>query len=272
MSKFTSILARTFLQCRPMTNVSTKNMNMLSLMKSNSNPINRLAILSISDFNKRHKSSATSSLADKELATFLQDEIENETKSMETKATSPTFEGFNTELKDAKVILTKKSGKESFKVIFNVNNSLDNNSEEEYSEQKNVSDNKSNEDVELGSPISKPTYTIELEKNGQIMAFYCSFAEEGSYEDGNQSSPDSAGYSDLYRIDEISIYQNEYTDDSYSVTCDLLDEQMYEKLFNMLEDRGLGNEFASKLAEFSTAYEHKLYVNLLSKIKNFISS
>ncbi len=38
---------------------------------------------------------------------------------------------------------------------------------------------------------------------------------------------------------------------------------------NVLEERGIGEEFANQLAEFSTFYEHKQYVDLLEKLKNF---
>jgi len=38
---------------------------------------------------------------------------------------------------------------------------------------------------------------------------------------------------------------------------------------NLLEEKGVSNEFADKLATFSTKYEHGLYVNLLEKLQKF---
>jgi complement component 1 Q subcomponent-binding protein len=40
---------------------------------------------------------------------------------------------------------------------------------------------------------------------------------------------------------------------------------------NLLEEKGVSNEFADKLSDFSTLYEHKLYVGLLEKLQKFAS-
>ena len=39
---------------------------------------------------------------------------------------------------------------------------------------------------------------------------------------------------------------------------------------NLLEERGISNEFVDKLSDFCTDYEHQLYVNLLTKLQNFV--
>jgi len=41
---------------------------------------------------------------------------------------------------------------------------------------------------------------------------------------------------------------------------------------NMLEERGVTNEFVDKLSAYATNYEHSLYVQLLSKLQNFVQS
>jgi complement component 1 Q subcomponent-binding protein, mitochondrial len=46
-------------------------------------------------------------------------------------------------------------------------------------------------------------------------------------------------------------------------------KQLYDILLNLLEERGIGEDFASDLAEFSTSYEHLQYVSLLEKLKDF---
>jgi complement component 1 Q subcomponent-binding protein len=40
---------------------------------------------------------------------------------------------------------------------------------------------------------------------------------------------------------------------------------------NFLEERGISNEFVEKLSDFSTAYEHSLYIALLESTKKFVS-
>lgn len=39
---------------------------------------------------------------------------------------------------------------------------------------------------------------------------------------------------------------------------------------NLLEERGITNEFAEKFSNLCTDYEHKLYVELLVKLQNFL--
>jgi len=41
---------------------------------------------------------------------------------------------------------------------------------------------------------------------------------------------------------------------------------------NMLEDRGVSNEFVDKLSDFCSDYEHDLYVGFLEKLQNYLSS
>lgn len=38
---------------------------------------------------------------------------------------------------------------------------------------------------------------------------------------------------------------------------------------NLLEEKGVSNEFAQKLSDFSTAYEHAAYINLLETVSKF---
>lgn len=46
---------------------------------------------------------------------------------------------------------------------------------------------------------------------------------------------------------------------------------LYDLLMNFLEERGISNEFVEKLSDFSTAYEHSLYIALLENTKKFVS-
>lgn len=38
---------------------------------------------------------------------------------------------------------------------------------------------------------------------------------------------------------------------------------------NLLEEKGITNEFAEKIADFSTVYEHSAYVGLLEGLSRF---
>lgn len=45
---------------------------------------------------------------------------------------------------------------------------------------------------------------------------------------------------------------------------------MYDLLMNMLEERGVTNEFAEQLSTLCSDYEHSLYVNLLQGVQDFV--
>ena len=45
---------------------------------------------------------------------------------------------------------------------------------------------------------------------------------------------------------------------------------MYDLLMNMLEERGISNEFAEKLSTLCSDYEHSLYVGLLQGVQDFV--
>lgn len=46
-------------------------------------------------------------------------------------------------------------------------------------------------------------------------------------------------------------------------------QYLYDLLMNFLEEKGISNEFAEKLSDFSTAYEHSAYISLLEGISKF---
>jgi Mitochondrial glycoprotein. len=58
---------------------------------------------------------------------------------------------------------------------------------------------------------------------------------------------------------------------AYSFNKHLSFQCLYDLLMNLLEERGISNEFVEKLSDFSTAYEHSLYIALLENTKKFVS-
>lgn len=77
---------------------------------------------------------------------------------------------------------------------------------------------------------------------------------------------------DLFQIVEFSMHTGEELQDSdYSVSGDIMDGHLYDLLMNLLEERGVTNEFAEQLIDLSTSYEHGLYINLLEKLRDFVS-
>lgn len=46
-------------------------------------------------------------------------------------------------------------------------------------------------------------------------------------------------------------------------------QYLYDLLMNLLEEKGVSNEFAEKLSDLSTAYEHSSYIGLLEGLSKF---
>lgn len=56
---------------------------------------------------------------------------------------------------------------------------------------------------------------------------------------------------------------------SLTATCDLRAQYLYDLLMNLLEEKGISNEFVEKLGELSTSFEHSSYIGLLESLSKF---
>lgn len=74
---------------------------------------------------------------------------------------------------------------------------------------------------------------------------------------------------DIFGIDEVTIFEGEWTDKCYAVAGDVLDGYLYDLLMNLLEEKGISNDFVEKLSQYSTAYEHSQYVKFLDGVSTF---
>lgn len=74
---------------------------------------------------------------------------------------------------------------------------------------------------------------------------------------------------DVFVIDEISLFNGEWVDKNYAVAGDVLDGYLYDLLMNLLEEKGISNEFANKISNLSTNYEHSAYIGLLESLSKF---
>ncbi|OQR70564.1 complement component 1 Q subcomponent-binding protein [Tropilaelaps mercedesae] len=157
-------------------------------------------------------------------------------------------------MKGSEVTLVRKFNDETVTVELNVNHTVDS---------EDVSPTQPGES-EAGEMLSKPNFEVTIEKAGQKIRLSCTFSTD--------SSQDQDGYEDLYQIVEFSMFTGEdLLDCDYSVSGDIMDAHLYDLLMNLLEERGITNEFADQLIDFSTSYEHNLYINLLEKLKDFVS-
>lgn len=110
---------------------------------------------------------------------------------------------------------------------------------------------------------SKPSFEIEIKKDNKTLSFTCSFLT---------GEPQEGEYNDVFGIDELTIYEGEWSEKVYAVAGDVLDGYLYDLLMNFLEEKGISNEFVEKISEFSTAYEHTSYISLLESLSTFAIS
>lgn len=189
---------------------------------------------------------------ERELVEFLAEEIVAERKAQKKKTLPTEIDGFKVKLDGADVELIKDAGKEKITISFNVNHTVD---AEEEPEITPTQDN-----PEFGEMKSKPTFEVEITKENKTLSFSCSFLQ-GEAQEGE--------YNDVFGIDELTVFEGEWSDKTYAVAGDVLDGYLYDLLMNYLEEKGISNEFAEKIIDFSTVYEHHQYISLLESLSSF---
>jgi len=193
--------------------------------------------------------------AEKELVEFLAEEIVAEKKALKLKTIPTELDGFKVSLNGAEVTLTKDNGDEKVTISFNVNHTVEADVEPEI----DPADDK----ADLGEMKSKPNFEIDIKRGNQTLSFTCSYNSEPGSSGANES------YNDVFGIDEITLYEGEHTEKVYAVGGEIIDGYLYDLLMNYLEEKGVSNEFAEKLVELSTCYEHTAYIGLLEGLSKF---
>jgi len=189
---------------------------------------------------------------ERELVEFLTEEILAERKAQKIKTIPTEVDGFKVKLDGAEVELSKQAANEKIVVSFNVNHTVDSDAETEVDPQ--------NEKSDFSEMKSKPQFEVDIVRGSTTLSLTCSFLHEPAQE---------GEYNDVFGIDEMTIYNGEWNDKIYAVAGDVLDGYLYDLLMNLLEEKGVSNEFAEKLCDLSTAYEHSSYIGLLEGLSKF---
>ncbi|XP_043198814.1 complement component 1 Q subcomponent-binding protein, mitochondrial-like isoform X1 [Amphibalanus amphitrite] len=222
------------------------------------------------------------STGDKELLDFLADEIVAETKQGKMDKLPSRIGDFDIKLDQAEVTLTRKHNNETVTVTLNVNHSVDSDPEAE-----DLSETQGSEQLK-----ARPTFNVDITKGNRTVSFTCSYTEGGVVEQQGEQykrsvaegeyqslpydavTPGSCGWrnrDDTFSIDEVVMFEGEHHEKNFSVSGEILDGVLYDLLMNMLEERGVSNDFAGKLSDFCTEYEHKCYIALLEGLRGFVS-
>ncbi|XP_026761686.1 complement component 1 Q subcomponent-binding protein, mitochondrial [Galleria mellonella] len=190
---------------------------------------------------------------ERELVEFLTEEIVAERKAQKVKTLPSDVEGFTVKGDGAEVVLSKQLKDELIRITFNVNHTVDSDDFEGDIQQ---------EKQEFAEMRSKPQFEVDIVRGDTTLGFTCSFLQEPPPTSGDE-------YNDIFGIDEVTIYKGDWNDKVYAVAGDVLDGYLYDLLMNLLEEKGISNDFVQKLSDFSTAYEHAAYINLLETISKF---
>jgi len=191
---------------------------------------------------------------DQEVSKFLLEEIQTEKKNARA---LPKLDGWNISCDGAEVTLTKDvAGGEKVMITLNVNHTVDSAEPDDGTE-------------EAPEMLSTPNFEVDLiKKNGNTLSFSCSYIspEEQHPEGGAQEE----GLDDVFAIDEVTMFEGDnHKDSCYAVAGDILDGYLYDLMMTMLEERGVDNEFAERLSEWCSSYEHSQYINLLEQVEKW---
>lgn len=75
---------------------------------------------------------------------------------------------------------------------------------------------------------------------------------------------------DIFAIDEVTLFSGEWDEKKYAVAGDILDGHLYDLFMNMLDERGINAEFADKMSQYCSSYEHSQYIQLLEGLQKFV--
>lgn len=242
------------------TNVQINRMlwNMCNRLEHNSSNLVREVNKSHSELCNCGGCRAAHTKAEKELVEFLAEEIVAEKKARKLKTIPTDLEGFKVSLDGAEVRLVKKDAAETITISFNINHTITSEEEPEIDPQDDKAD--------VGEMRSKPNFDIDIVRGSQTLSFTCSFNSEPGASGADES------YNDIFGIDEITLFEGEYSDKVYAVSGEVIDGYLYDLLMNYLEEKGISNEFTEKMMELSTSYEHTAYISLLEGLSKFTTS
>merc|ERR1719464_828040 len=190
--------------------------------------------------------------SDQDLGKFLVEEMATEKKNQRS---MPKLEGWKVKTDGSEISLTKDiAGGEQVLVTLNVNHTVDSAQPDDGSE-------------EAPEMLSRPNFEVDLIKpGGKTLSFTCSYV----YPEANAEAEQEEGLDDLFAIDEVTMFEGDNHGDScYAVAGDILDGYLYDLMMTMLEERGVDNNFAERLSEWCSTYEHSRYITLLEDMEKW---
>jgi len=197
-----------------------------------------------------------SSEVDKEISSFLAKEIQYEVSRAVNDL--PKIRGFEMETIGGDVTLTKTINKEKIVVRLSVNGAVDSVANPDDAPNEN----------EPPQMVCRPPFEVEMSKeNGVFLALQCAFpSAEEPLEDAQQNQDQ---IEDQFEIQEVAFHNGEWKDTTYAVSAATMDAELFDLLMDMLDERGINDEFIAELVDYCTSYENKQYIGFLKSLKDF---
>lgn len=201
----------------------------------------------------------TQTNGDKDLTSFLQEEISYEQESV---MEIPTFKDFKLEMHGTLVHLTRNINGEHIAVSFDVNHNV--NVDEDINDEDH-------DDVDTPDITSYPAFSVKITKpSGKTLEFNCSCNTGLNEEDLEGETPEDEQF-DLFRFDDVKISNENSNDSSYEAQTDTMDGELYSMLMTTLLERGITGVLINDLIHLSTAVEHRHYLTFLKSLQEFAS-
>jgi len=205
-----------------------------------------------------------SSEVDTEMSAFLAKEIKYE--SAKAPKSLPVISGFEIATDGGDVTLTKSTGTEKIVIRMSVNGAVD----------SIVGDGDPAKEDDPPEMACRPPFEVEISKgDGQVLAFQCAFPSVESpeqFEDAGQKLPEEQqDIEDQFEIQEVAIHNGEWKNQTYTVSAATLDAELFDLLMDMLDERGINDEFIAQLVDYCTAYENQNYIGFLNDLNKFVT-
>lgn len=162
----------------------------------------------------------------------------------------------------AKVVLTKNYNGETITLKANVNHAVDAESQEDERQPQGQANNAQ------GEMVCRPDFTIEIQKGDETLGINCEFSH---YDEEVDEEQDPDAIEDLFHISEISLFNKEFAEHNYLIAGDVMDVVMYDLLMNLLNERGINDQFMRLFVDYCTVYEHGQYIGFLEHMKRFLA-
>ncbi|KAG0720503.1 Complement component 1 Q subcomponent-binding protein, mitochondrial [Chionoecetes opilio] len=146
---------------------------------------------------------------DRELVEFLQEEIVAERKTLQPNL--PAHLGdFTVTVKDAEITLSRSFHDEKISITLNVNHTVDTDDEAAV---------ELNQDQTEGSLKSRPGFEVDIAQGAKTLSFTCSYMTAG----GEVQAGEQEAAEDVFGINELTVYEGEWSEATYCVSGDILD-------------------------------------------------